>query len=145
MKERTARFYDDGNTRTSTTTLPHVGRAVSKLLSLPSDKLETYRNNFVYVQSFCVSQNEILGSVCKPSGSSESDWTVIKVPVEEAIASGRKEFESGNYRGLIDVGYGMSFKPGAGGNFEKKVDNRALNLEEEVMDEVVEGVLAELE
>ena len=145
IKDRTARFYDDGNTRASTTTLSYVGKAVAKLLSLPSEQLETHRNKFVYVQSFCVSQNQMLSSVCKATGSSESEWVITKVPVDEAIASGRKEVESGNYRGMIDMGYGTSFKPGAGGDYEKRIDNGALGLEEEDLDEVVKGIVEGME
>ena len=141
IKNRTARLFDDGDTKLSTTSLPHVGVAVAKLLELPVAKLERYKNDFVYVQSFSVSQNDMLRALYRATGSSEGDWKVTKVPVEEAIVAGRKEAEGGNHFGLVDVLYGMNFKPGAGGSYEHKVTNGVLGLEEESLDEVVGRVV----
>jgi hypothetical protein len=144
-KERTARLFDDGNTKLSTTTLPHVGRTVTKLLELPLDKLEKYKNGCVYVQSFCVSQMEMLTALKKATGTEDNDWEITKVPVDEAIAQGYKEAQNGNQIGMVDVLYGTNFKPGMGGNFQHKLDNKVLGLHEEDLDEVVARVVLEVE
>jgi len=145
IKERTVRFFDDGNTKLSTTTLPHVGRAVAKLLELPIDKLEKFRNGFVHVQSFCVSQREMFNALKKATGTTDQDWQISKIPVDQAIAQGNKEAQNGNREGMIDVLYGMNFKPGMGGNFQHKIDNELLGLYEEDLDEVVKSVVHKLE
>jgi hypothetical protein len=143
IKERTVRFFDDGNTKLSTTTLPHVGRAVAKLLELPIDKLEKFRNGFVHVQSFCVSQREMFNALKKATGTTDQNWQISKIPVDQAIAQGNKEAQNGNRAGTIDVLYGMNFKPRMGGNFLHKIDNKVLGLGEEDLDEVVKRVVEE--
>jgi hypothetical protein len=143
--ERVVKLFDDGNTKLSTTTLPHVGRAVAKLLELPIDKLERYKNGFVYVQSFCVSQMEIFNALKKATGTTDQDWQISKIPVDQAIAQGNKEAQNENRAGMIDVLYGMNFKPGMGGNFQHKIDNELLGLYEEDLDEVVKSVVHKLE
>jgi len=143
IKEHTVRFFDDGNTKLSTTTLPHVGRAVAKLLELPIDKLEKFKNGFVHVQSFCVSQIDMFNALKKATGTADKDWQISKVSVDQAIAQGNKEAQDGNRAGMIDVLYGMNFKPGMGGNFQHKIDNKVLGLAEEDLDEVVKRIVEE--
>jgi hypothetical protein len=145
IKERTVKFFDDGNTKTSTTALPHVGRALAKLLELPIDELEKYKNGFVHVQSFCVSQMQMFDALKKVTGTTDKDWKMSKVPVDQAIAQGNKEAQNGNRAGMIDVLYGMNFKPGMGGNFQHKIDNELLGLYEEDLDEVVNSVVHRIE
>ena len=145
IKDRTVKLFDDGNTKLSTTTLPHVGRAVAKLLELPIGKLEKYKNGFVYVQSFCVSQMEMLNALKKATGTEDKDWKITKIPVDEAIAQGNNDAQDGNRMGMVDVLYGMNFKPGMGGNFQRKSDNQFLGLDEEDLEEVVKGVVQEAE
>jgi hypothetical protein len=145
IKERTAKLFDDGNTKLSTTTLPHVGRAVAKLLELPIEKLEKYKYGFVHVQSFCVSQMDMFDALKKATGTTDKDWQISKVPVDQAVAKGNKDAQNGNRAGMIDVLYGMNFKPGMGGNFQHKIDNEFLGLYEEDLDEVVRSAIYKLE
>lgn len=145
FKERTVRLYDDGTTKLSTSTLPQVGRGVAKLFELPAAELEKYKNNFVRINSFHVSQMEMFTSVMKATGTEEKDWIVTKIPIDDAIAQGTEAFQSGDRKGAIDILYGMNFKPGAGGNFQHKSDNKVLGLEEEDLDEVVRRVVKEVE
>jgi hypothetical protein len=142
---RTARVYDDGNTKMSTSTLPQVGRGVAKLLELPLEKLGHFKNNFVRFRSFDVSQMEIAQAVMKATNTTEEEWKITKIPVDEAIAKGNVAFKGGNRSGLLDVLWGMNFKPGAGGNFSDKSDNALLGLEEEDLDDVVQKVVKEVE
>jgi len=73
IKDRTACLYDDGATPLSTSAFPQVGHAVAKLFELPVATLDDYKNRFVYVHSFHVAHNEMLDSLYKATGSSESD------------------------------------------------------------------------
>ena len=121
----------------STSTLRQLGRGVAKLLELPASELAQYKNNFAYIQSFNVSQKDILQALEKATGTTEKDWQITKVPVDEAIAHGREEIAKGNFMGMADVMVGMSFKPGMGGFYEEKSSNRVLGLAEESLDEVI--------
>lgn len=133
------------HTKLSTTTLPQVGRAVAKLLELPTSVLEQYKNNFVYINSFNVSQIDMLRALEKATGTTEKDWEVTKILVNTAITQGREEVAKGNRRGMIDVLYGMNFKPGMGGCFEEKIANHVLGLQGERLEDVVAGIVRQVE
>jgi hypothetical protein len=79
----------------------------------------------------------------KATGTTDKDWQISKVPVDQAIAQGNKEAQNGNRAGMVDVLYGMNFKLGMGGNFQHKIDNKVLGLKEEDLDEVVKRVVGE--
>lgn len=87
---------------------------------------------------------DMINAVMKATGSSEKDWKITKVPVDEAMTQGRAEVQKANYRGMLDVLYGINFKPGMGGDFSHKSDNGVLGLEEEDLDEVVERIVKEI-
>jgi hypothetical protein len=145
IKDRTARFYDDGHTLFSTTTLAQVARGVTKLFELPFSELEKFKNDFVYMSSFTVSQSQILRSVQKATGTNNKDWNISNVPVDEAIEKGLAEFKNGNFKGLLDVLYGNNSKPGMGGRFEEKLNNELLGLRGEDLDIVVKGIVDGIE
>jgi hypothetical protein len=88
---------------------------------------------------------EMLTALKKATGTEDNDWEITKVPVDEAIAQGYKEAQNGNQIGMVDVLYGTNFKPGMGGNFQHKLDNKVLGLHEEDLDEVVARVVLEVE
>ena len=144
-KERTARLFDDGETRFSTTTLAQVGLGVAKLFERPLFELEKFKNSFVYINSFTVSQNQILQSVQKATGTSVEDWKVTYVPSDAAIEQGMAEFKTGNFRGLLDVLYGNNAKKGMGGSYDEKLHNVLLGLKEEDLDVVVKGIIQNVE
>ena len=119
FKTRTVTFLDDGNTRINTSTWPQTGRAVAKLLSLKvlkddaSDKsacLKDFRNKFVYVSSFNISQKDMLDSIMRVTG------TML---------------------GFAKLVYSRSFYPDMSGNYEatKSLHNDILGLPKEDLDE----------
>lgn len=92
LPNRTVTFFDDGNTRINTSTLPQCGRAVARLLGLkilPDDGgdrtpcLSHYRNRFVYVSSFKISQREMLDSILRVTGTEMRDW---KISHEDSVS-----------------------------------------------------------
>lgn len=145
IKERTVRLYDEGTTVLSTSTLDQVARGLVKLLSLPSEKLLKYENSFVYIDSFHVSQLDMFRSLLKATGTEEKEWKVTKVPVDVAIAGGRKAFAAGDHKGGLDMFVGTMFKEGSGGDFRSKSNNVDLGLDEEDLDEVVSQVVKQVE
>jgi hypothetical protein len=146
FKDRTVTFYDDGNTRINTSTWPQTGRSVANLLSLKvlpddaSDKsacLNDFRNKFVYVSSFNVSQKDMLDSVMRVTGTSLKDWKVSYEPVKERYKAGVEEFRSGSRIGFGKLLYARSFYPDKCGNYEERkgLHNDLLGLPKEDMDE----------
>ena len=156
IRARKAEIYDGGTNAIIATTVPQVGRAVARLLSLPvhtasssskpEPSLSDYKNKFVYIKSFSVSQNDMLAAVQRATGTKPPDWTTWHVPVERYIQVGREKAAHGDRRGLINVLYGCTFKRGLGDQFHgREMANQKLGLKEEELDEVVGRVVKELE
>lgn len=146
IMNRTATFYDDGNTRLNTSTFPQVGRGVASLLSLKvlpdnehdtSPCLSSFRNRFVYTSSFCLNQREMLDSVMRVTNTTPQDWKVEYRPVEEVFKEGNEKLKNGDRSGLVAALYGRQFFKDNAGNFEmtKGLQNDILGLPKEDLDE----------
>ncbi|KAM0344771.1 hypothetical protein ACHAPU_007144 [Fusarium lateritium] len=155
--KRTLTLYDDGNTKNSTSTLAQVGRAIAKVLSLPtipvdeSDQtltLSTFLNKAIYLQSFLVSQNDILASVKRVTGTTNSDWTVTRESTSKRYEDGLAQVRAGNMAGFSKLLYARAFFPDDPSEHAAKVQNELLGLPEESLDEATKagidlvGVLA---
>lgn len=146
LKDRTARVLNNGTLALSSSTFPQVGRGVAALLSLPVSTLTSqYKNKFAYVQSFTVTQRQMLDSVQRATGTTDRDWKIESADVDEQIKGGREKMAKGDMSGMMEVAMGNYFKPGHGGNTKEKSSNAALGLKEEDLDEVVKRVVAEFE
>jgi len=149
--KREVTLFDDGETKTSTTTWPQVGRAVAGLLSLPikpegHDKercLERFKNGHVYVSSFTVSQKDMLDSVLRVTQTSIDDWKVTKEPSHERYINGIKAMKSGDRMGFARMMYSRVFYPDDCGNFEKTKGtiNELLGLPKEDIDEATKAAI----
>lgn len=146
FETRSVTLFDDGNTPICTSTWPQVGRAVAALLSLPvksdeNDKtaphLEQFRDGHVYVNSFALSQNDMLDSVLRVSGTRREDWNIQKEPVHDRYAAGMAELQKGDQLGFVKVLYSRLFYPDGCGDFSKTkgLQNDALGLPKEDLDE----------
>lgn len=71
LEERKADVLDDGSRRASYSTLARVGEAVAQVLRKPAET----KNVMLYVQSFCVSQLDIIHSFEKVTGV---PWTTTQ-------------------------------------------------------------------
>ena len=140
VRKQEAEIYSD--TKCCTTTLPHAGRGIAKLLSLPvtstdsKPSLSDYANKYVYVESFRASARDMVNAVQKANGTTDADWTIVHKNVDEVIKGGQEQLAQGNFMGFRDVLYGLQFKPGAGGDFHHKIINDVIGLEYEDIDEV---------
>ena len=122
-----------------------VGRAVAALLSLPikpegSNKeacLENFKNQVVYINSFTVSQQDMLESAFRVTGTKKDDWTITKEPAQERYMSGIKEMKEGKRIGFAKMMYTRVFYPDGCGDFEhnKGTLNKVLDLPQEDIDE----------
>ena len=146
MPNKTVVFYDDGNQKIHTSTFPQVGRAVASLLSLPVFKgqdytgktLEDYRNKFVHIASFKLSQKDMFASLLRVTGTSEGDWKISYQPSKERYEEAKVEVQKGDVLAFGRMMYARGFFPGdeCPLNFDRYgLDNDALGLPEEDLDE----------
>eukprot|EP01117_Protostelium_nocturnum_P006540 TRINITY_DN2356_c0_g1_i1.p1 TRINITY_DN2356_c0_g1~~TRINITY_DN2356_c0_g1_i1.p1 ORF type:complete len:341 (+),score=77.46 TRINITY_DN2356_c0_g1_i1:85-1107(+) len=145
LRNKSVTFYDDGNTRMSTSTWQQTGLAVAKVLGLKilpeneNDKtpsLVDYRNKPVCIQSFNISQKDMFESILRVTGDQEKDWTITYEPVKDRYTNAVQALMGGNSAAFIKLLYSRSFYPGSG-NFEGKrnVENDNLGLPKEDLDE----------
>jgi hypothetical protein len=138
-------FYDEGTAKINTSTWSACGGAVGKLLALPilpedekekQNTISGWKNEFVRVGSFEVSQKDMFDSVLRVTGTKESDWKVSYQPVKERFEEGRAMMQKGNMMGFAQLLYARSFFPDGAGNFGKKsgLDNEKLGLAKEDLD-----------
>jgi hypothetical protein len=105
-------IFDGGNRAFSATNLSQVGNAVVAVLSKP----EETANQFIYVDSFTATQNEILAELEKATGER---WKVTESTTEEAKAEGQALFAKGDYSGLLLLLKAIFLGEGYGSDFTK--------------------------
>ncbi|KAK5119883.1 hypothetical protein LTR85_007209 [Meristemomyces frigidus] len=142
---RAVTFFDQGETKMGISTWPQIGRAVAALLSMPvkpedgdSDRcLERFRNSQVYVNSFTVSQRDMLESVLRVTGTKESDWKITKELAVTRYTEGLAAMQKGDREGFGRVMYSRVFFADDSGDFEKTkgTANEMLGLPKEDIDE----------
>lgn len=153
FKNRSVVFYDDGNTKINTSTWDQAGRAVAKLMSmkiLPKDAedksttLSQFRNQFVYVSSFFISQKDMFASVLRVTGTAEKEWTITYEDAHERYKTGMSELQSGNMDGFPKLLYARVFYRNGGGDFEtvKGTSNEILGLPKEDLDDRTKAAIA---
>ncbi|KAJ3119078.1 hypothetical protein HK098_005755 [Nowakowskiella sp. JEL0407] len=149
LKNRTALFYDDGEEKIPTSTWQLTGKTVANLLSLkvlPDDENDTsatldgYRNKFINVRSFRVSQKDMLASILRVTGDSIENWTIRKVKVEDYYAENVKKFHEGNRESFARLMYSRAFFKGAT-SFVTEFDNEKLGLPVEDFDEFTKAAV----
>ena len=146
LKDRSVTFFDDGNTRINTSTLPQCGRAVANLLGmkiLPEDAgdgsacLSQFRNRFVYVSSFRVSQKDMLDSVMRVTDTKVGDWKIGHEASVDRYKAGCEELKKGNFVGFPQLMYTRVFYQDGSGDFEasRGLQNEVLGLPKDDLDE----------
>jgi len=147
IAKREVLWFDGGKQKIHTSTWPQVGRAVANLLSLPvsaeggdgkSVTLDSYRNRFVYISSFTLSQREMLDAVERVTGTNDSDWKLSSTTAEERYEDGRKRMMQGDRVGFAHAMYSRYFFPGEKAGLYGEtdgLDNERLGLQEEDLDE----------
>ncbi|KAF3391063.1 hypothetical protein DPV78_011135 [Talaromyces pinophilus] len=164
FEEKRVIMMDGGGTRISTSTMPMVGRAVAALLSLrisrddydhdqdqdqDGDKgsggggggggasLEDFKNKAVYISSFTLSQQDMLQSILRVTGTRPEDWTITHTTAKQRWQSGQEMLKDGNMAGLVRLTYARAFFPDDPEDFEasKGLDNEVLGLVQEDLDE----------
>lgn len=104
MKERTFTMFDDGDVKHTCTTWPQLGRAMAALLILPvegtSPSVSDWKNKYVHIESFKLSQKDMFESVLRVTGTKESDWKISHEGTKERFERGMQAMKTGDWRGF---------------------------------------------
>ncbi|CAI7573370.1 unnamed protein product [Penicillium viridicatum] len=142
IKDRKVTFFDDGTRTVSVSTWDQCGRALAALLSLPESgstpALADFKNKEVPINSFRVSQRDMLDSLHRVLGTTDSDWEISHESVTKRLADGAEEFAKGVFTGFPKMLYASIFFPtnqesDFAGTIE--VANDVLGLPKEDLDE----------
>ncbi|KAF2680815.1 NAD(P)-binding protein [Lentithecium fluviatile CBS 122367] len=153
IDNKKAVFFDDGKARINSSTLTQCGRAIAALLSLPITKedpskpaIEDWKNKGLYISSLLVSQRDILDSLNRVLGTSDSDWTITHENSKERTESALEEIKKGNFFAFAKALYTRVFYPNGDGDYEstRGVANELLGIEKEDLDECTKLVLVSL-
>ena len=135
LSARKARIFDGGDIKWSATTIDTIATAVVRVLQ---NEGET-KTRMLYIQSFCVTQNEVLSSLEQVTGR---DWQVEHVDSEKHIKEVKREVDTNpdNAEAIENL---VSVVGIVDANWEGKGDfaNLLLGLKDEDLDEVVRRVI----
>ncbi|KAF4584027.1 NmrA family transcriptional regulator [Ophiocordyceps camponoti-floridani] len=138
LNKRTARIMDGGTIRASTCTIPRAAQAVVAILQKP----EATPNSLAFVQSFCPTQLEVLDALEKVTGCT---WTREPFESTTFLEQERQKLATGELSLGAHVGSAgpvVSILVGQNWAAKKDFAMGPLGLEDEVLDEVVAGVVA---
>ncbi|PYH91860.1 isoflavone reductase family protein-like protein [Aspergillus ellipticus CBS 707.79] len=136
FKEQKAVIFNDGKGRWSTTTLSSIGLAVKNALLIP----EKTANRYLFINSFTVSQSQVLASLEQLTGSK---WDVARVVAEELKAMGLAKISKGDLSGAILLTRYIVTTEGHGGDFalHEETANELLSLPKEDLDEALSAIV----
>lgn len=102
IKNRTIDILDGGKHRASATTLLRIAEAVVRILKLHGS--DSVRNKTLFIQSFCISQNQLVEALEKATGTK---WTVNNYDSQEFIDARREKADAGDYMANEDLVYAI--------------------------------------
>lgn len=142
--KREVTFYDEGETKITTSTWQQCGRALAALLSLPvlplheQDQqltLSHFRNKSACIGSFYVSQKDMFESVLRVTKTKDEDWKVGYEGAEARYKRGGEMFAQGSLEGYGMLLYARSFYKHSPADLQAVLDNEKLGLPKEDFDE----------
>ncbi|EQB48357.1 hypothetical protein CGLO_12418 [Colletotrichum gloeosporioides Cg-14] len=130
---RTVTIYDGGDIPFDATNLDQVGRAISKSLKNP----ELTQNQYVYVNSFTITQNQVLRALEKATGDK---FDVSHGSVEELWQTGAAQVRDGQPLGALGLIAGAIYGKGGLAQYSAKngLWNEKLGLPEEDLEQFLE-------
>lgn len=136
IKEHKATIYNHGNDTWSTSTLATIGLAVKNAMLIP----EETANQYLYIDSFTVSQNQVLACFEKATGTK---WEATHVDAEEEKRTGFEKMSKGDFSGAMSLIRYINCVDGHGGNYieYRKSANGLLSLPKQTLDEVMAEIL----
>lgn len=113
IKDRKVTMFDDGKRVITVSTWEQCGRALASFLSLPesgaSPCVGDFTNSNILINSFRVSQRDMLDSLHRVMGTSDSDWDITYESVEKRMQDGTEELKKGIRTGFAKILYGRAF------------------------------------
>ena len=133
IEARKARILDGGEIKWSATTIETIATAVVRVLQ----KEDETKNRMLYIQSFCVTQNEVLKSLERVTGQS---WQIENVDSDEYIREAKVRLDQRDPKARVDLVSALGL---VDANWEGKDDfaNLLLGLKTEDLDQVVRKVI----
>ncbi|KAG5762211.1 hypothetical protein H9Q72_009692 [Fusarium xylarioides] len=133
---RTATLFDGGDVAYEATNLDQVGRAIAKSLK----NLEITRNQHVYVNSFTVTQNDILRALEKATGDK---FQVSHGTVKGLWEAGAEQVRNGDPMGALAQISGAIYGKGGVANYsvDRSIWNDKIGLLGENLEEFVKGYI----
>lgn len=134
---RTVTIYDGGNIPYEATNLDQVGKAIAA--SLKNSELS--KNQYVYVNSFTITQNEVLKAVEKATGEK---FTVSQSTAEELWQDGAAKLKGGQKFGVLAMIASVFYGKGGLANYSvtRGLWNEKLDLPQENLDECLKKYVA---
>jgi len=146
FKKRSFVLFDDCNVAINTITWPQCGRAIVNLLSLKelqndetdrSLTLSQFRNSFIYISSFRLTQRDMFESVKRITGTIDAYWTITYESAEQRWKDGQAALQQGNMKAFTEMLYSRMFCPNGEGDYQSSwgLHNNLLGLTVEDLDE----------
>ena len=136
LNEHKATIFNQGDGRWSTSTLSTIGLAVKNAMLVP----EKTANKYVYIDSFTVSQNQVLAALQKVTSS---NWETEHVDGEEQKKAGIEKMSKGDFSGAMALIRFINCVEGHGGNYADYQDsaNADLSLPKVTLEEILENIV----
>ena len=131
-----ATIFGAGNDGWSTTTLSSIGLAVKNAMLLPAETA----NDYLYVSSFTVSQNDVVDTLEKIQGVT---YTIERVDAEKQREEGMQKMANGDFSGVMQLIRYINCIAGHGGDYAKfrESSNGLLKLPEEHLETTLRRVV----
>lgn len=136
---RRATVYESGNQPYEATNVRQIGRAVASILKNP----EETKNKYIYVNSFTLTQNQVLGALENAIGTK---LQVTRTTTKEILQAGYRNIESGNPGlGFAQTVTSAIYGYGGMNNFSANRDlaNEILALPKESLEDTIREVLVD--
>ncbi|CAH0018773.1 unnamed protein product [Clonostachys rhizophaga] len=137
VRARTATLFDGGNIAYEATNLDQVGRGIAKSLK----NIDVTRNQYVYINSFTVTQNDVLHALERATGE--------KFELSEGTARGlwetsTEQVKNGNPLGTLDQISSAIYGEGGAANYsvDKGLWNDKIGLAGENLEAFVESYIS---
>ena len=133
-----AEILDDGTVKWSAITLGQAARATSRVLQRPPET----GNRVLYVQSFTVSQNEVIEAFCRSTGTTVSDWDIKRLASSVYEQDEKKKAESGDKGSVENLVWFLGTSSDANWEDKEGFAMEQLGLENESLDAAVCNILS---
>ncbi|PNS19497.1 hypothetical protein CAC42_7341 [Sphaceloma murrayae] len=138
VRGRKAEILGHGAQRSSLSTLARIADATVRILRM-AEREET-RNKVLFIQSFCVTQLDILEAVQKATGAK---WEVEWVDVDRYIEENKAKADAGDKQAVEDLVFALGV---IDGDWEQRPEFSMdlLGLQNEDLQTVVDGVIKDV-